>query len=131
MLWGVGKDAVLSGLSKYKPVGMRMRIEEHRGGITVLNDAYNANPASTQASLRTLAAVKQRRKWHCWGTCLSWVSSRHSAIESWSRRHWSPVWSFGLCGAALSAAVEFLGVAERVALADSAGNGSVALRAPS
>jgi len=43
-------------------VGMRMRIQELEGGITLLNDAYNANPASTCASLETLAAIEGRRR---------------------------------------------------------------------
>src|SRR6266513_1135791 len=35
----------------------RWRLEMHttRGGLTVLNDAYNANPASMDAALRALA----------------------------------------------------------------------------
>jgi len=31
-------------------------------GVTVLNDAYNANPASMAAALRTLAASRARRR---------------------------------------------------------------------
>ena len=41
----------------YAPVGMRQRIERLPSGALVLNDAYNANPASMKAALDTLAAL--------------------------------------------------------------------------
>jgi UDP-N-acetylmuramoyl-tripeptide--D-alanyl-D-alanine ligase len=118
---GVGKEAVLRGLSSYKPVGMRMRIEEHSGGITVLNDAYNANPASTQASLRTLAAVKQRRRVALLGDMLElgeFEAQCHRELVEEALE--SGVEVLGFVGPRYRAAVEFLGVTERVALADSA-----------
>jgi UDP-N-acetylmuramoyl-tripeptide--D-alanyl-D-alanine ligase len=40
---------------------MRMRTELLVGGVTAINDAYNANPASMEASLRALAALAGRR----------------------------------------------------------------------
>ena len=49
------------GLSLYSPVGMRMRLESYPNMVTVLNDAYNANPASTQSALSTLKEIKGRR----------------------------------------------------------------------
>jgi len=58
---GVDTDSIAAGLGRYRPVGMRMRVEQ-RGGITVLNDAYNANPASMKAALETLAAIRGRRR---------------------------------------------------------------------
>jgi UDP-N-acetylmuramoyl-tripeptide--D-alanyl-D-alanine ligase len=56
---GVTLPAIRRGLSKAKPFSMRMQIEDWRG-IGILNDAYNANPASMQAALRTLAEVGGR-----------------------------------------------------------------------
>jgi UDP-N-acetylmuramoyl-tripeptide--D-alanyl-D-alanine ligase len=41
---------------------MRMEVTQLPTGITVLNDAYNANPASMAAALRTLAASRGRRR---------------------------------------------------------------------
>ena len=58
---GIPLDDIAAGLSRYQPVGMRMRIEE-RAGVTVLNDAYNANPASMRAALDTLASIEGRRR---------------------------------------------------------------------
>jgi UDP-N-acetylmuramoyl-tripeptide--D-alanyl-D-alanine ligase len=50
-------DEIGPALNRYAPVGMRLRIEDGPGGIRVINDAYNANPMSMAAALRTLAAV--------------------------------------------------------------------------
>ena len=56
---GVKLVAVRRGLEKAKPFAMRMQIEDWRG-IGIINDAYNANPASMKAALLTLAEVKCR-----------------------------------------------------------------------
>lgn len=57
---GLSADQIAAGLSRYQPVGMRMRVDSV-GGVTVLNDAYNANPASMRAALDTLAQLPGRR----------------------------------------------------------------------
>ena len=54
--------AMAHAISQYEPVGARQRIVAIDGGPVVLNDAYNANPLSTAASLRTLAAITGRRR---------------------------------------------------------------------
>ncbi|GGO57722.1 UDP-N-acetylmuramoyl-tripeptide--D-alanyl-D-alanine ligase [Streptomyces daqingensis] len=42
----------------------RMEVTERADGVTVVNDAYNANPESTRAALRALAAMGQgKRTW--------------------------------------------------------------------
>jgi len=56
---GVSLTAVRRGLAKARPFAMRMQIENWRG-IGIINDAYNANPASMQAALRTLAEIPAR-----------------------------------------------------------------------
>lgn len=55
-------ETVGPALARYEPVGMRQRIEDGPLGLRVINDAYNANPMSTAASLRTLAAVTGARR---------------------------------------------------------------------
>jgi len=59
---GIGIEAVRTGLEAFQPPGMRMEVTQLPNGITVLNDAYNANPASMAAALRTLAASRGRRR---------------------------------------------------------------------
>ena len=56
---GVKLDAVRRGLGRAKPFSMRMQIEEWRG-VGIINDAYNANPASMKAALSTLQEVPCR-----------------------------------------------------------------------
>ena len=50
-----------AAMAEYEPVGMRMRPVELPNGVVVLNDAYNANPQSMNASLDVLAAMPGRR----------------------------------------------------------------------
>jgi UDP-N-acetylmuramoyl-tripeptide--D-alanyl-D-alanine ligase len=54
---GVSLAAIRRGLGRARPMAMRMQIEEWRG-IGIINDAYNANPASVEAAIKTLAEIK-------------------------------------------------------------------------
>jgi len=54
---GVDAAGMDGRIARYAPVGMRLRTESGPGGIRVINDAYNANPMSMAASLRTLAGI--------------------------------------------------------------------------
>ena len=58
---GASLAAVRRGLAKAQPYSMRMQIDNWRG-VGVINDAYNANPASMQAALKTLAEIPCRGK---------------------------------------------------------------------
>ena len=54
-LWlGRSPSQVSMGLSRYKSPAMRMS-RESVGSVTLINDAYNANPGSMEAALRELA----------------------------------------------------------------------------
>jgi UDP-N-acetylmuramoyl-tripeptide--D-alanyl-D-alanine ligase len=53
---GVSLAAVRRGLEKARPYAMRMEVGSWRGA-GVINDAYNANPASMMAAVNTLAAI--------------------------------------------------------------------------
>ncbi|MEU6267920.1 UDP-N-acetylmuramoyl-tripeptide--D-alanyl-D-alanine ligase [Saccharopolyspora shandongensis] len=44
----------------------RMEVSEAPGGVTVVNDAYNANPESVRAALKTLAAMTRGRPGRAW-----------------------------------------------------------------
>lgn len=52
-LTGMNREAVMQGLSGYHPAAMRLN-RCCIGGITVLEDCYNAAPESVQAALETL-----------------------------------------------------------------------------
>lgn len=52
---------IARGLSYFRPVEGRMNIYKSSRGFHIIDDTYNANPASVKAALRTLALVKQGR----------------------------------------------------------------------
>jgi UDP-N-acetylmuramoyl-tripeptide--D-alanyl-D-alanine ligase len=59
-------DGVAAALSAAEPVShWRMEVTDRTDGITVINDAYNANPESMRAALSALAAIGggKRRTW--------------------------------------------------------------------
>lgn len=62
---GVPVNVVASALRDAEPASpMRMQVHEQVYGISVINDAYNANPESMEAALRTLTAMAAgRRSW--------------------------------------------------------------------
>jgi len=51
---------IASAMSNWQPVAGRMQLRTGPAGATLLDDAYNANPASMQAALDTLAAIDGR-----------------------------------------------------------------------
>lgn len=62
---GMSIPDVARALSAARPVSRwRMEISETSAGITVVNDAYNANPESMRAALKALVAMANgRRTW--------------------------------------------------------------------
>lgn len=52
---GLSLEEIARGLAEARPSSMRMEVFESANGVTVINDAYNANPAAMRAALRTLA----------------------------------------------------------------------------
>lgn len=59
---GMGISEASERLARYEPRGMRLEVSR-LGGITILNDAYNANPDSMEAAIGTLESypAKGRR----------------------------------------------------------------------
>lgn len=57
----LGMDQVAAGLAKTPAVAGRLEPITLRPGLRILNDSYNANPASMAAALRTLAAMPAPR----------------------------------------------------------------------
>ena len=56
---GIDPDAILRGLSHATTPGRRMRPVRLPGGALLIDDCYNANPASTKAALLTLTQLVQ------------------------------------------------------------------------
>lgn len=62
---GMSADEIARALSEAGTLSRwRMEVTERPDGVTVVNDAYNANPESMRAALRALASMaKGRRTW--------------------------------------------------------------------
>ncbi|GGL22000.1 UDP-N-acetylmuramoyl-tripeptide--D-alanyl-D-alanine ligase [Phycicoccus endophyticus] len=69
---GLSLDEVGGALSTARPRSRwRMEVTERPDGVTVVNDAYNANPDSMRAALATLERMGEgRRTWAVLGTML-------------------------------------------------------------
>jgi UDP-N-acetylmuramoyl-tripeptide--D-alanyl-D-alanine ligase len=62
-LWcGVPFDSVVAALATATGSPLRMEVRRMRGGPVLLVDCYNANPASTEAALRSIAVLPAERK---------------------------------------------------------------------
>ncbi|MER8011647.1 UDP-N-acetylmuramoyl-tripeptide--D-alanyl-D-alanine ligase [Streptomyces sp. NPDC094149] len=62
---GMSASEIATALSEADSLSRwRMEVTERPDGVTIVNDAYNANPESMRAALRALAAMgKGRRTW--------------------------------------------------------------------
>jgi UDP-N-acetylmuramoyl-tripeptide--D-alanyl-D-alanine ligase len=90
---GLGLDQVATALSVARPASRwRMEIHERADGVTVVNDAYNANPDSMRAALEALrsiglAAQPRRRTWAVLGEMLELGDlsrSEHERVGGWA-----------------------------------------------
>ncbi|OLB65758.1 MAG: UDP-N-acetylmuramoyl-tripeptide--D-alanyl-D-alanine ligase [Actinobacteria bacterium 13_2_20CM_2_72_6] len=60
---GLPPDELAAGLGRLRLVSTRrMDVFDRADGVTVIDDSYNANPASTAAALRALAALARGRR---------------------------------------------------------------------
>ena len=69
---GLPLETVVMALRAASPQSKwRMEVHQCDGGITVINDSYNANPESARAALETLSAMASgRRSWAVFGEML-------------------------------------------------------------
>ena len=55
---GIEYDLICEGLTSFKPISGRMEILKLKNGAFLIDDAYNANPASVSAALKTLKNLR-------------------------------------------------------------------------
>ena len=82
---GLSVEAVTAALATATPASRwRMEVTERPDGVTVVNDAYNANPDSMRAALKALVAMgRGRRTWAVLGSMLELgeeSTTEHDAI---------------------------------------------------
>jgi UDP-N-acetylmuramoyl-tripeptide--D-alanyl-D-alanine ligase len=63
-------SAIVDGLARFRPPPMRLERVTLASGVCVLNDAYNANPASMEAALAALASEPAGRRFAVLGEML-------------------------------------------------------------
>ena len=78
LVLGTDLGAVASGLGRAELSPWRMAVATTATGAIVINDAYNANPPSTVAALRALAAAPARRRVAVLGV-MAELGDRHGA----------------------------------------------------
>lgn len=59
---GISLPDIRRGLAAFSPYNKRAQLETIPPGLKVLNDSYNANPASMGAALKTVSDIKHDRK---------------------------------------------------------------------
>ncbi|MBN1383264.1 MAG: UDP-N-acetylmuramoyl-tripeptide--D-alanyl-D-alanine ligase [Elusimicrobia bacterium] len=62
VLLGLPDDKIINGIKNFMPQKSRMEVVTLKGGIVVLNDAYNANPASMQNAIENFAKIFYNKK---------------------------------------------------------------------
>ena len=85
---GADLDAAVTGVERAQPSRWRMELHRTHTGALVLNDAYNANPISMSAALRSLAAMGARRPIAVLGTMAELgavADAEHLAIAELAR----------------------------------------------
>ena len=61
-LIGLSARQIKSGIEKFRPVKGRMDMRQTRLGFFIIDDSYNANPASMEAAINTLVSLKGLKK---------------------------------------------------------------------
>ncbi len=54
-------EQIKKGIEEFTPTKMRMAVVRTEGGITIINDVYNANPVSMKAAIDVLSAAEGRK----------------------------------------------------------------------
>jgi UDP-N-acetylmuramoyl-tripeptide--D-alanyl-D-alanine ligase len=84
---GMDVERIAAVLSSAEPRShWRMEVRERGDGVTIINDAYNANPESMAAALRALTAISaDRRAWAVLGKMAELGPASHQAHKNVGR----------------------------------------------
>ena len=96
---GMKPEEAVAALRDYIPSGMRQKVVE-KGGVTVVEDCYNASPDSMAAALDTRAASRRRGGGFSWSRiCWNWGRAPRSSTTRWGSRPpkaaWTSCWPGG------------------------------------
>src|SRR5690606_31388925 len=83
---GMEWEEIQRGLREARAAQMRMELSQMRGGVLLVNDAYNANPASMEAALRTLPELSRGRRVAVLGGMLDLGPAEKSAHQEVGRQ---------------------------------------------
>jgi len=56
---GIDAQTIAAGLNAFRPYTGRLQVKQARGGATLIDDTYNANPDSVRAAIDVLASCPQ------------------------------------------------------------------------
>lgn len=59
---GVSMELIAIGIEKLQPVEHRLQLIHGQGGLTVIDDAFNANPSGTKAAMEVLRSFAPARR---------------------------------------------------------------------
>ena len=88
--FGVDRGDIKGAIESYHPSNSRSQVIEWRDGVTVIMDAYNANPSSMMAALSNLAELSSEPKIAILGDMLELGSAsqdEHTALTQWLSSH--------------------------------------------
>jgi len=82
---GVARDDALAALATFAPVAGRL-VTRAANGVTILDDTYNANPASMNAAIEWLAGIEAERRAVVLGDMLELGSRSRELHQALGRR---------------------------------------------
>lgn len=70
LAFGLEPEGIAEALENYAGFTGRMQVKESAGGFFILDDTYNANPASARGALETLAGLSPKKRFAVLGDML-------------------------------------------------------------
>jgi UDP-N-acetylmuramoyl-tripeptide--D-alanyl-D-alanine ligase len=103
---GISSELIRSGLELFRPYDKRFQLEQV-GGLVLIDDSYNANPASMEAALTTLGDLKgDKRAFVALGDMLEMGSGEEELHRALGARAAAVADHLYLCGRLMAHAAE-------------------------